>query len=126
MATFAQTTDNDLALENGQLILVTDVAEEAAIVLNNRFKFVKGEYFLDTRQGVDYFGIVFVKNPNLLLIRRLFRDIVESVQGIKKIIDLQTSLNDRTRKLSISLRAQADNGKFIVGGSGQPFIVEPS
>lgn len=126
MATFAQTADRDLALDKGQLVLVTDVAEEAAIVLRNRFRFVKGEYFLDTRQGVPYFDVVFVKNPNLLLVRRVFRDVILSVQGIKRIIDLKTALVEKTRKLTFSFRAQADNGKFIVGGSGQPFIVEPS
>lgn len=126
MATFLQTQDNDLALDKGQLVLVTDVAEEAAIVLRNRFRFVKGEYFLDTRQGVDYFGLIFVKNPDVLLIRAYFRRIILSVQGIKRVVELKTSRNDKTRKLSFSFRAQADNGKFITGGSGQPFIVEPS
>lgn len=124
MATFAQTTENDLALDKGQLVLVTDVAEEAAIVLRNRFRFVKGEYFLDVRQGVPYFDVVFVKNPDVLLVRQVFRDVILSVQGIKKIIDLRTSLDAKTRKLSFFFRAQADNGKFIIGGSGQPFIVE--
>jgi hypothetical protein len=124
VATFAQTTDGDLALDKGQLVLVTDVATEAAIVLRNRFKFVKGEYFLDTRVGMPYFGTVFVKNPNILLVRRVFRDAIMSVQGIKRIIDLNVTLDSKTRKLSFVFRAQADNGKFIVGGSGTPFVVE--
>lgn len=124
MSTFAQTTDNDLALALGQLVLVTDVASEAAIVIKNRFKFVRGEYFLDTRIGVPYFGTVFVKNPNVLLVRRVFRDVIMSVQGIKSIIDLSVSLNAKTRKLTFTFRALADNGKIITGGSGQPFIVE--
>lgn len=126
MATFAQTSDFDLALDRGQFVLVTDVAEEAAIVLRNRFKFVRGEYFLDTRIGVPYFSSIFVKNPKVLLVRRIFRDVILSVQGIKRVIDLSSSLNVKTRRLLFSFRAQADNGKFITGGSGQPFIVEPS
>ena len=124
MSTFAQTTDNDLALDKGQLVLVTDVASEVAIVLRNRFKFVKGEYFLDTRIGVPYFDVILVKNPSVLLVRRVFRDVIMSVQGVKQIIDLKVSLNAKTRKLSFSFRVQADNGKIITGGSGQPFIVE--
>jgi hypothetical protein len=124
VATFSQTTDNDLAVVNGSLVLVTDVAQEAAIVLRNKFKFTKGEYFLDVRQGVPYFELVFVKNPNLLLIKRLFRDVIMSVPGIARVIDLSMSLETRTRKLAFSFRAQADNGRIISGGSGQPFIVE--
>jgi hypothetical protein len=126
VATFAQETNNDLKLTNGQLTLVTDVAEAAAIELRNKFRFVKGEWFLDTRLGVPYFDLVFVKNPNVLLIRQLFRTVILSCQGIDRILQLDTSFNEKTRKFSFSFRAQAANGKIIIGGSGQPFIVEPS
>jgi len=126
VTTFAQESNNDLKLVNGQLVLVDDVAECAAIELNNKLQFVEGEYFLDTRQGVPYFTFFFVKNPDILLLRQILRNVVMSVQGIASIIDIQTSLNNATRKASFSIRARAANGKIIVGGSGQPFIVEPS
>ena len=111
-------------LTAGQLTLVTDVASEVAIVLRNRFKFVRGEYFLDTRIGVPYFEAIFRKNPDVLLIRRVFRDIIMGVQGVKQIIDLKVSLVAKTRKLAFTFRVMADNGKIIVGGSGVPFVVE--
>lgn len=126
MSTFAQETDNDLTLVQGQLRLVTDVAEEAAIELGNRFRFVQGEYFLDTRQGVPYFGFVFVKNPDVLLIRQLFRSIILSVQGVSRIVDMQCDFDSSARKLDFAFRALAANGKIIAGGAGKPFIVEPS
>lgn len=126
MATFAQETDNDLKLVAGQLVLVSSVAEAAAIQLRNRFQFVKGEYFLDTRIGVPYFGFVFVKNPDLLLIKQLFRTIILGTPGVKSIIDLTTSFDSAARTLSFSFRAFADDGAVIAGGSGQPFIVEPT
>lgn len=125
MSTFAQETDNDLKLVKGQLVLVTDPAEATAIELRNKFQFVKGEYFLDTRQGVPYFGFVFVKNPDLLLIRQLFRTIILSAQAVKRVLELTTDYDSSQRKLSFSFRAETDSGKVITGGSGQPFIVEP-
>lgn len=126
MSTFAQETDNDWKIVNGQLVLVTDVAECAAIELNNKLQFVQGEWFLDTRVGVPYFAYFFVKNPDILLLRRLLRTVVLSVQGIASIIDLTTTVDNAKRKASFKIRALAANGKIIVGGSGSPFIVEPS
>lgn len=126
MSTFAQETDNDLALVAGQLVLVRDVAECAAIQLRNRFQFVKGEYFLDTRQGVPYFAYVFIKNPDVLLIKQLFRWVITTTPGIKAVLELVTRFDSAARKLFFSFRAQADNDKIIAGGSGQAFIVEPS
>lgn len=125
MATFAQTTENDLALVNGQLRIVRDVAEEAAVVLRNKFLLVKGEWFLDTRVGAPYIAYVFVKNPDLLLIRQVFRKIILSVQGVKEILDLRLEFDRALRRLTFTFRALADNGRIISGGSGQPFIVEP-
>ncbi len=124
MSTFAQETDNDLQLREGKLVLLTDVAEVAATALRNRFQFVKGEYFLDTRQGVPYFGLVFVKNPDLLLIKRLFRSIILATPGVASCPELTVEFDSAARVLSFDFLAIADNGKKIVGGSGQPFIVE--
>lgn len=126
MATFAQETDNDLKLVAGQLVLVSDAAEAAAVQLRNRFQFVRGEYFLDTRVGVPYFGFVFVKNPDLLLIRQLFRTVILGTPGIKSVPEITTTFDSSARSLSFSFRAIADSGAIITGGSGQPFIVEPS
>lgn len=126
MSTFAQETTNDLKLEAGQLVLVTDPAEAAAVQLRNRFQFVKGEYFLDTREGVPYFAYVFVKNPDLLLIKQLFRTVILSTPGIKDVLELTTSYDSSARNLEFGFRALTETDEVISGGSGAPFIVEPS
>lgn len=126
MSTFAQTTNQDLALTNGQLTLVTNAAEETAIELRNKFRFVQGEYFLDTREGVPYFSLIFVKNPDILLVRQIFRDVINSCAGVKDIISLETALDVRTRRLTFKFRVRAIDGQIITGGSGEPFIVEPT
>ena len=124
MSTFAQTTDNDLTLEKGALVLITGVAECAAVELRNRFLFAKGEWFLDTRVGVPYFAHVFKKNPNLGLIRRLFEDIILNTPGVAEIREFELDWDTAKRVLSFSFEAVADDGKTITGGSGQPFIVK--
>lgn len=125
MSTFAQ-TDNDLTLTRGQLVLVSGIADAAAIQLRNRFRFVLGEYFLDIRQGIPYFSVVFVKNPNVLLIKQLFRSVIIGTPGVTSVLSLDASYDSTARTLSFSFRARAADGQVITGGSGQPFIVEQS
>lgn len=125
MSTFAQETDRDLKLTNGQLVLVTRVADVVAIELRNRFLFLKGEWFLDTRLGVSYIAFLFVKNPDLLLIRSLFRKVIIDTNGVTDVLELTLSFDASTRKLAFTFRAQCEDGNVVAGGSDQPFIVEP-
>lgn len=125
MSTFAQETNGDLKITNGQLVLVTRVADVVAIELRNRFLFVKGEWFLDTRLGVPYIAFIFVKNPDLLLIRSLFRKIIIDTNGVVDVLEMTLGFDSTTRKLAFTFRAKCVDGNFVLGGSDQPFIVEP-
>jgi len=125
VSTFAQETNGDLKITNGQLVLVTRVADVVAIELRNRFLFVKGEWFLDTRLGVPYLAFVFVKNPDLIAIRSLFRKVIIDTNGVVDVLEMNLSFDSTTRKLSFTFRAQCVDGNVVSGGSDQPFIVEP-
>lgn len=108
----------------GRLVLEEDEVVAACIKLRNRFRFFLGEWFLDVRQGVPYFQFVFVKNPNLPLIRRLFMRIIRSVPQITAVsrVDLYPSPEDRG--LVVYFEARAIDGRLIQGGLGTPFIIE--
>lgn len=124
MSVFGQTVDGDWDVTNGQLTIVTDVAQAAAIELENKFYMGRGEYFLNVNEGVPYFEYVFVKNPVPAVIKSLFQQIILGTDGIKSLIDDSVKVNpDRTG--SYTFRALADNGAVITGGTGQPFVVEP-
>lgn len=115
-----------MSLTRGQLVLVQDEAQQAATEIRNKLAFVMGEYFLDTRQGVPYQVFVWKKNPDLLLVKQMFRQVFLSVQTVSEVLSLDTSLDKRTRELSFSFRVRATNGRVVTGGSGKPFIVEVS
>lgn len=124
MTTFAQTSDNDLLLVGGKLVFVRDNAEQVAILLKNRLQFFEGEWFLDTREGVPYYTFVLVKNPDRQALERMFRGICLATPGVTQVLALTLTIDARARSLAMKLRIQTTTGEIIVGGTGQPFIVE--
>jgi hypothetical protein len=121
VASFAQTGDNDLFFENGRLRLIRG-AEEKAQKIRNRLQLFRGEWFLDVRVGVPYFASVFIKAPDLELVKRIFRRAIMSVEGVADVLDVVVKLNP-DRSLDYAFRAVDDEGTEISGGAGQPFIV---
>lgn len=122
MTTIALSDSNELLFTNGKLALISG-PEATAQKLRNLFLLVKGEWFLDTRVGVPYFDTALVKNPDLGVIKRLFRRVILSAQGVKEILSLDLGYNAAARTLTFTTRVLHDSGAVISGGSGEPFIV---
>jgi hypothetical protein len=124
MSTFYTDADNDLQLDsNGRLVFESDEVVAAAVKLKNRFQRFRGEWFLDTREGIPYFEFVFVKNPNLDVIRRIFTEVILSTPPIETLDKLELFYLPGERLLAFEFEARAADGRVIQGGSGQPFIV---
>jgi hypothetical protein len=110
----------DLNLTGHRLNLITD---EAAIEQQVRIRclFFFEEWFLDLRQGIPYFRDVYVKAPNLDLVRSLFRAAILGTPRISTVPTIELTLNKSTRALTISFTATMDTGELLVFS---PFIVE--
>lgn len=125
MSTFAiDTATNDLVFVNGELVLVQTVHEEVAIVLNAKFKHFKGGWFLDVRQGFPWIEVVYVKNPDLQIIKGVIRQVILDTQGVTDVPQLDLEFDAPTRLLTGTIRVLCDDGFIVVGGPGDPFIVE--
>lgn len=126
MSTFQTGNDFDWTLTtDGKLTLETDPLFCAAIKLRNRFFFFLGEWFLDTREGVPYFQIVLVKNPNLEVIKRLFTSLILSVSPvIVTVSKMDVYLLGPTRELVVEFEAFGADGRRLEGGTGKPFVIE--
>lgn len=101
MADFALDATGDLDVSGGTLHAVYGreaVAQEVRIGV----RFFLGEWFLDTRIGIPYFTDIFRKNPNLGLIRDIFRRAIESVPGVLAVTDITLDFDAPTRKLSLN------------------------
>lgn len=115
---------HDLSFVNGELVLVQTVHEEVAIVLDAKFKHFKGGWFLDVRQGFPWFEVVYVKNPDVQIIKGVFRQTILDTPGVTDVPQLDLAFDRGARLLTGTIRVLCDDGVILVGGPGDPFIVE--
>lgn len=120
------TSGGDLDVSTGNLVLTTDVNVITAQKLTSRFQLVLGEWFADARIGVPYFQLVLVKNPNLGVIRQLFRQVILTTPGVNQILSDTPSYNPAARTLAWAFQVQTIQGAVLTGGPGVPFIVTVS
>ena len=90
--------DIDLSTEALELVDGTDAIAQHLLI---RLRFVKGEYFLDTRLGVPYFEDIFIKNPNLVVVRALFRETILETPGVLSIERFDMDFDTANRKLRV-------------------------
>lgn len=119
-----QTDDGDIAVKNGRLTLTIGLQEKAQKI-RNRLGLVKGEWFLDKRQGTPWWErILGTKNPDMALVRRVLTTVILSVPGIVDVEELTATFHHGTRRLTYDFVAIDDEGQRIEGGSSE-FIVDP-
>jgi len=97
-------TDNSLAVVEGDDAIVQHLAI--------RLQFFLGEWFLDTRLGVPYFNQVLIKNPNLVVVRGLFRQVILTTPGVDTIEEFELDFDQAARKLTVTftVRKSTDGG----------------
>lgn len=127
MSCFLQDGTGDLILttQNGgkTLTVVTDKSAAAAQKLTNRFRFFKGEWFLDVTQGFPYWDFFTGKNPDPRVLKQLLTKVVLSVPPVVSIKKLDLTILPN-RQATVDFAAVTDEGKVIVGGPGNSFVVQ--
>lgn len=98
---------HDLVFVNGALQLRVDVAQKIKI----RLLFVRGEWFLDIEEGLPYLQQIFVKSPNLDLLRSVYRSEIMNTLGVLDVRTIELTYETTTRKLSVSWSADTDQGE---------------
>lgn len=106
-------------------IPITIIRGADAVVqrLRVRFRFFLGEWFLDTRLGVPYFDSILVKNPDKILITSIFRRVIRTTPGVKRVDSLTASLDRPTRTLTTDFRATLDDDITQIVAKAEPFIL---
>ena len=103
--------ENDLMVSGRDLVMVSDLeAVEQAVRI--KLQFIKGEWFLDANAGTPYFDGVFGKGNGLHLVSSLLRRSILDVPGVNEVTALNLSVNNETRKLTVSFKASTDLGEI--------------
>lgn len=84
-------SEHDLLIVNNDLDLVYDI-DNLIQKLKIRLQVFWKEWFLDTSIGIDFFNVIFVKNPNLNLIDNVIKMTIMETEGIKSILEYQSEL----------------------------------
>jgi hypothetical protein len=102
--------DGELDLSGGELNLV-DGGEAVAQDVRSACRFFRGEWYAAPERGVPLLEQVFVKNPDLGLVRAAFRDAILARPGVKDVLELELDYGPDDRSLSITFRAETDAGE---------------
>jgi len=111
---------HDIAIENGNLVLVED-DEAVAQNLKIRLQFFWQEWFYDLRLGIPYFRDIFVKNPDRDLINSLYRKTIKTTTGVDAVTSLSTTIDKSTRRFTLNFRALLDSGAELIY---EPFVLD--
>lgn len=114
----------DMRLSGGNVVWLTDLASEVDQRLRSRLQFVRGEWFLDRRKGFPYFQVVFVKDPDLKVIRSLYSKTIRTTQGVAAINTLNLALSTAERKLALDFSLRLSDGTTFLSRDYPPFILE--
>jgi hypothetical protein len=110
----------------GDIVIPPRILKGAAAIaqrLRTRLRFFKGEWFLDKRQGMPYYEQVLVKNPDLTLVRSLFRRAILETPGVLAISRMNTSFNHKIRTFTISPLEIVVTGGLIFRAQPNEFVI---
>lgn len=120
----------DLALDpNDRDILIEDdamsiIAGDDALVqhLVIRFQFFLAEWFLDQRLGIPYLTRILIKNPNLVAVRNIFREVILETPGIATITRFDLLVDSVIRKFSLNFTCEKTDGGVL--DFSEEFLIE--
>ena len=104
--------NHDLDLTDEQLNLVSG-PNATAQKLKIRLQLIKGEYALDTDVGIPYFQKILVKNPDLQVVRGLYRRAITSCPGVKELTQFELTVDGRTRTATLIFTVIDENDETI-------------
>ncbi|MEE9374551.1 MAG: hypothetical protein V3V00_15960 [Saprospiraceae bacterium] len=102
---------NDLVIENSDLQIVKDL-DWLVQSIKIKLQFFKKEWVLDTEYGLDYYGLVFIKGPNLNLIDNLIKMAILEYEEVNEILSFESSFNKAGRSLSVEFIADSIFGEL--------------
>jgi hypothetical protein len=108
----------DLLFVNGDLVLI-DGPQEVLQNILLRLGIFLGEWFNDNTIGIDYFGQILVKNPNLGNINAILLNQLLNVPGVIQVNAYSFTPSFLTRSLGIAFKVLSTSGPIDYSGAIQ-------
>ena len=90
---------HDIYLDaDGQIATTEDLGQR----IDTRIRTFRKEFWLDQTIGIDYFGEVLKKNPDLQAVRALFAVEIQKVPGVQVLNSLTLAIDRAARKLTVT------------------------
>jgi hypothetical protein len=102
-------SNNDIAMVNGGLPLVTGI-EEIRQSLTHRLSFFQADWFLDLDLGIPYFQTIFQKATEVSQVEGIYLDVIANTPGVLDITSFNLSINSATRVLSMDFTVNTSDG----------------
>lgn len=101
---------HDLKIDQGDIALCPDDNTYLSQAIGIKLKTIKGEWFLDTTQGIPYFTHIFGQHRSASYIREVIVPTILAVPGVKEVNNFSASM-ESNRKLLISFDVVFSNGQ---------------
>lgn len=102
---------HDLQIVDGDLVIYEGL-DATAQRLKIKLWFFLGEWFLDERVGIPYWENIFVKNPNLAVIRSIFRKAIQEDEAVIALNEFDFVLYE-TRAAQLTFKAETVDGPLV-------------
>ncbi len=106
--------DIDFDYENSDLTITDSIVQAITI----RLRWFLNEFKYNTSFGVPYYEDVFVKSPNMTLIRRDLTEEIQKVTEVEEILELKLEPLNYNRELKVNfkvkVKGQTESGEVIV------------
>lgn len=95
----------------GKTRLTQTLQEEVRQRLDAKYQMFLGEWFLDARQGVPWFRDIFVKSPDMPVVRSVLTRVASEDPGVDSVLRADFELDGRT--LLVTLEVQLTDGSTV-------------
>lgn len=113
-----------ISVDGKQQIVILRAERYVRQTLATKLKSFLGEWFLNLREGVPYYRDVLVHNPDIQLIRTLFRRVILSVQEVSAVSKLEIDYDPLRRRVAVEFDAElVTGGVLLVRQPDSAFIV---
>jgi hypothetical protein len=104
---------HDLTLVNYDLAIV-DGIDHVRQHLKIRLLFMFGEWFLDSTQGIRYYDLIAVKNPDMALVDSIIKATILETPEVTGLTEYSSEYDPRARRFSVTFTAKTSSGNITL------------